>query len=77
MTPDEHERLVRTRFTILTMMRASGVLLMVIGLWIWHGDLLRPNGMPIAGAPLFVIGFIESLILPQVFTRKWRTPPEP
>ncbi|WP_380874131.1 hypothetical protein ACFB49_45950 [Sphingomonas sp. DBB INV C78] len=77
MTPDERDRLARTRYAILSAMRASGVLLMVLGLWIWNGNILREGGMPILGVPLFAIGFVESLLLPQVFARKWRTPPEP
>ncbi len=77
MTPDQREHLARTRYMILSAMRASGALLMVLGLWIWYSDILRDGGMPTVGAPLFVLGFFESLILPQIFARKWRTPPEP
>ncbi|ARS29150.1 hypothetical protein [Sphingomonas sp. KC8] len=76
MTPDERDRLARTRYTILSAMRASGVLLMILGLWIWNGDILQAGGLPIAGIPLFALGFAEALLLPQILARKWRTPPE-
>lgn len=77
MTSEEREKLAKTRYAVLSAMRASGALLMVLGLWIWHADILRDGGMPAVGAPLFLLGFTESLLLPQFFARKWRTPPEP
>lgn len=77
MTPDERDQLARTRYVILSALRASGVLLMVMGLWIWNSDILREGGWPTVGVPLFALGFVESLILPQIIARKWRTPPEP
>jgi hypothetical protein len=74
MTPDQRERLERTRFAILSAARASGAVLMLIGLWIWHGDIVREGGFPAVGGPLFLLGFAESLILPQILVRKWRSP---
>jgi len=75
MTPAERDRLAATRFTILSAMRASGVVLMLLGLWIWHGDLLRAGGWPAVGMPLFAVGFVESLLLPALLARRWRSPP--
>ena len=77
MTPDERDQLARTRYAILSALRASGVLLMLLGLWIWNSDIIREGGWPLVGVSLFALGFLESLILPQIFVRKWRTPPEP
>lgn len=77
MTPEENERLTRSRFAMLAALRASGVLLMLLGLWIWHGDILRAGGWPVLGIPLFVAGFVESLLLPKLFAGKWRSPPGP
>lgn len=77
MTPQERDRLAATRFAILSAMRASGVVLMLLGLWIWHGGLLRPGGWPAVGAPLFLLGFAESLLLPIVLAKRWRSPPAP
>jgi hypothetical protein len=75
MTPAERDRLAATRFTLLSAMRASGVVVMLIGLWIWHGDIARVGGWPAAGAPLFLLGFVESLLLPKYLAKRWRTPP--
>jgi hypothetical protein len=77
MTRDEQERLERSRFAVLSAARASGAVLMLIGLWIWHGNLVREGGFIALGAPLFFLGFGESLILPQILARKWRSPRQP
>lgn len=71
MTPDQRDQLARTRFAILSALRASGAILMLIGLWIWLGDILRAGGWPGLGVPLFALGFVESLILPPVLARRW------
>lgn len=75
MTPDEQDRLARSRFTMLSAMRAGGVVTMLLGMWIWWGDVLREGGYTAIGFPLFVIGFVNSLIVPQLLVRRWRTPP--
>ncbi|MET0269918.1 MAG: hypothetical protein ABW173_05770 [Sphingomonas sp.] len=77
MTPEQAEALARTRFAILSAARASGVVLMLFGLWIWYGDLLDTGGNARVGSILFVAGFAESLVLPQILVRRWRTPPRP
>jgi len=77
MTRDEQERLERSRFAILSAARASGAVVMLIGLWIWHGNILREGGFVALGGPLFVLGFFQSLILPQILARKWRSPRQP
>ena len=74
MTPEERDRLAASRFVLLSAMRASGVVVMLIGLWIWHGDIARTGGWPAAGLPLFVIGFVESLVVPRWLAKRWRTP---
>lgn len=77
MTREEQERLERSRFTLLSAARASGAVLMLIGLWIWHGDIVREGGFVEVGGAIFILGFIESLILPQILARKWRSPRQP
>ena len=77
MTREEQERLERSRFAVLSAARASGAVLMLIGLWIWHGDIVREGGFIELGGPLFILGFVESLILPQILARKWRSPRQP
>ena len=76
MTDSEREALARTRYGILSAARASGVILMLLGIWLWNGDMLREGGMPIVGVPIFVFGALESLVLPQILARRWRSPRE-
>lgn len=75
MTRDEQDRLARSRFVLLSAMRAAGVVLMLVGMWIWFGNLVREGGYTLLGFPLFVFGFAESLIVPQILARLWRSPP--
>jgi hypothetical protein len=76
MSPRDRDRLEQSRYITILLMRASGVIVMVLGLWIWNGNILRPGGWPMLGIPLFISGFLESLILPQWLAQRWRTPPE-
>lgn len=75
MTRDEQDRLARSRFTMLSAMRAGGVVTMLLGMWIWWGNVLREGGHTPIGFTLFAIGFAASLIVPQILARRWRTPP--
>jgi hypothetical protein len=77
MTPEQDEKLALTRFTIISAARASGVVLMLFGMWIWYGDLLDTGGNPLVGLPLFLLGMAESLLLPRYLIRRWRTQPRP
>ena len=77
MTPDEQDQLARARFAVLTAARAGGVLAMLLGMWIWFGDVIQPGGSTRIGFPPFVAGFFVSLILPQILARRWRTPRQP
>ncbi|TVV70132.1 hypothetical protein [Sphingomonas solaris] len=73
LSPDERDRLARVRFTIISAARASGLVLMIFGLWIWLGDLVRAGGWMALGLPLFAIGLFESLVLPQILVSRWRS----
>ncbi len=74
LPPAEQERLAKVRFAIISAAKASGVVLMLFGLWIWIGDLWRPGGFTALGLPLFAIGMFESLVLPRILAARWRTP---
>lgn len=72
MTPQDQERLARTRFGILTAIRVSGVALMLFGMGVIGTGLIEPRDL--VGGIIFVAGFIDGLVVPQILTRKWRTP---
>lgn len=73
MTPQEQDNLARTRFIILTVLRASGVALMLLGMGIIGSRMIEPADL--IGTIVFAIGFLDSLLLPRLLIRKWRTPP--
>lgn len=73
MTPQEQDNLARTRFIILTVLRASGVALMLLGMGIIGSRIIEPSDL--IGGIVFTIGFLDSLLLPHILIRKWRTPP--
>lgn len=72
MTPADYE--ARRRLTLLSLSRATGVILMLLGMWAWHGNVIRSGGWPELGIPLFVCGLIASFIVPHVLMRRWRSP---
>ena len=68
------DRLARGRLLQLTLIRLAGVVLMFGGLLIATTDLLRDGGVPLVGVPIALLGLLESLLLPKMFARRWRTP---
>ena len=74
MTPEEQERLARSRFAILNAVRTMGVAIMLFGMGVVATGMFRPSNL--IGGVIFAIGFLDSLIVPQILARKWRTPPE-
>ncbi|MEM8695645.1 MAG: hypothetical protein AAGE05_06445 [Pseudomonadota bacterium] len=77
MTPEDRERLAKSRFQTLQLLRFTGIIVMIIGMWIWAGDILREGGWPMLGIPVFAIGLFESLVLPTILAQKWKSsPPE-
>ena len=69
--PDEETR-ARDRFAILAGLRAGGIALMAVGLWMWLGGSFA--GAYGFGTILFVAGAIGALALPAVLARRWKTP---
>lgn len=73
MTQQDQDNLARQRFIILTVLRASGVALMLLGMGIIGSRLVEPSD--VIGSIIFAVGFLNSLIVPRLLIRKWRTPP--
>jgi hypothetical protein len=69
----EQDTLARSRFMLLSLLRAAGVALMLFGMGIMGSGLI-PRSDVIGGA-IFIVGMLESLIVPSICARKWRTPP--
>lgn len=71
MTPEEDGR-ARDRFAILSGLRAGGLVLMAIALWMWLGGSFA--GAYGFGTILFVAGAIGAFVVPALLARRWRTP---
>ena len=69
-----NEDQARARFFMLSAARFAGVGVVMLGMAIWLGDLLRPGGWPAVGIPLFLAGVAETLFLPKFLARRWRSP---
>lgn len=67
--PDD---LARTRFTILSALRAAGAVTMLIGMWLWFADGLGASDT--AGIAVFLLGFVAALMVPPFLARRWRSP---
>ena len=76
MTPEDRERLAKSRFQTLQLLRFTGLIVMIIGMWVWGGDILREGGWPTLGIPLFALGLFEALVLPTILAQRWKSPPE-
>jgi hypothetical protein len=63
----------RSRFIAIQAIRWSGLALVLFGLMIIY----RRIDLPIeAGYVLFVVGVLDALIMPTVFTKFWKSPPQ-
>ena len=76
MTPEDRERLAKSRWQTLQLLRFTGIVVMILGMWIWAGDILRPGGWPAVGIPLLALGAFEALVLPVMLARRWKSPPQ-
>ena len=76
MTPTPPDEATwRNRFILLNLVRIGGTAIVLIGLYLWHSDSLRPGGAMEIGLPMALIGLAISFLAPRMLARKWRTPP--
>jgi len=76
MTPEDREFLAKSRFQTMQLLRFTGIIVMILGMWVWAGDILRIGGWPLLGVPLFAIGIFEALVLPVILAKRWKSQPE-
>ncbi|PWG02957.1 hypothetical protein [Sphingosinicella humi] len=77
MTPSPDEATWRNRFILLNLARIGGTIVVLIGLVVWQGDLLREGGAPAVGIPMVIVGLAASFGAPKWLARRWKTPPGP
>ena len=76
MTTQKDETVWRNRFILINLVRIGATIVVLIGLAIWHSDLLVEGGSAVIGAPITLAALIASFWGPKQLARKWRTPPE-
>ena len=73
MTPKEEETLWRNRFILLQLTRIGGTVIVLLGLYLWYGPLIRPGGSIALGLPVALIGLVISFWGPRQLARRWRS----
>jgi hypothetical protein len=76
MTPEDREFLAKSRWQTMQLLRFTGIIVMIIGMWIWAGDILRIGGWPMLGIPIFALGIFEALVLPVILAKRWKSQPD-
>lgn len=74
LSPEDRERLAKSRWQVMQLFRFVGILLMLLGMLVWGGDILREGGLPELGIPIFALGLLNVLVVPVMLARRWRTP---
>lgn len=77
MTQSNDDAMWRNRFILMNLTRIGGTIVVLIGLAIWQGDLLREGGSVAVGVPMVIVGLAASFGAPKWLARRWRTPPGP
>lgn len=77
-TPAERAAAARQRFVALNIFRFSGVFLVAIGFLIMMQRFGFVQGMEakIMGAIIAFVGLFQTLVVPRLLLRAWRTPPQ-
>ena len=71
---DEAERIARSRFAVLTLVRFSAIAIAFVGAANVGGRLL-PEFSPILGQILFVVAAVDFFLAPALLKKMWRTQP--
>ncbi|MEE4452585.1 hypothetical protein [Novosphingobium resinovorum] len=74
--PTPHDP-AKARFFIINVVRMGGVMFVVLGMLVATGRIWTEelgSGGKWVGYLLLVFGLVDTLILPLLLTRKWRTP---
>jgi hypothetical protein len=71
--PAVSEQTWRNRFIVMNLVRIGGTAIVLLGLVIWQGDLLREGGWPAVGFPMAIVGLIVSFFGPIGLRKLWRS----
>jgi hypothetical protein len=68
----------RQRFIAISLFRLSGVLILMFGFMIMLQKFAFVSGdkAKVMGAIIATVGMFQTIIVPRILARAWRTPPE-
>lgn len=69
MTPEDRERLAKSRWQMLLLLRLTGIIVMIAGMW-------SLSGGSMLGVPIFALGLFDALVLPTILAGRWKSLPE-
>jgi hypothetical protein len=72
MTSPNDDDLWRNRFIIVNIVRIGAAAVALLGCAVWYTSLLVPNGDPVIGLPLALIGLVVSFLGPKWLSRYWK-----
>ncbi len=70
MTPEEETK-AQYRFLVLNIVRITGAVMLVLGLAVIAREAF---GLPkVAGYVLFLVGFVDFLVVPVFLAKRWKS----
>lgn len=68
---NEEERLARSRFTVISLVRIGGAAFLTLGFLALGGKIALPQ---VGAAALVALGLLGFLVVPRKLARKWKSP---
>jgi hypothetical protein len=68
---NDADKLARTRFLLLNLVRIAGLVAVLIGIAIHYGRIAAPEP---AAWILVAVGLVDFFFVPNLLARNWRTP---
>jgi hypothetical protein len=75
MTDTNDDRVWRNRFIVMNLIRIGATIVVLLALLLWQSDVFVPGGS-ILGFPIALVALVASFVGPQLYAKRWRTPPE-
>ena len=74
MSDEVSEQEWKRRFGMLALLRVSGLLMMLAGVFVGMTGLVKVGGMPVIGIILVIIGAIDGIVVPVFLRKAWKRP---
>lgn len=75
MTDPNDVTIWRNRFIVMNLIRIGATIVVLLALLLWQSDVFVQGGS-ILGFPIALVALVISFVGPQLYARRWRTPPD-